>query len=328
MSKQLLDPQGRHITYLRLSLTDRCNLRCFYCLPKGAKNFTPPNHWLSFDEIERLVSAFATLGVGRIRLTGGEPLVRPDVTRLIARLTAIPDIDELSLSTNASLLAHYAQSLKEAGISRINVSLDTLKAERFTEITGGGELQPVLDGLAAAKRFGLHPIKINMVAMKGINDDEFSDMVRYCDKNNFTLRLIETMPLGSSGQKASDHYMDLSAVRQQLGDEFNMVPGVMPGGGPARYLQAVDGGLKVGFITPISQHFCETCNRVRLSVDGVLYLCLGQEHSFDFKPLLRGGASDETLQAAIIKALELKPAQHDFNQQPGKIVRFMSRLGG
>lgn len=327
MSKQLLDPQGRQITYLRLSLTDRCNLRCFYCLPKGAKNFTPPNHWLSFDEIERLVSAFAALGVGRIRLTGGEPLVRPDVTRLIARLTAIPDIDELSLSTNASLLSHYAQSLKEAGISRINVSLDTLKAERFSEITGG-ELQPVLDGLAAAKRFGLLPIKINMVAMKGINDDEFADMVRYCDKNNFTLRLIETMPMGSSGQKASDHYMDLSTVRQRLADEFNMVPGVMPGGGPARYLQAVDGGLKVGFITPMSQHFCETCNRVRLSVEGVLYLCLGQEHSVDFKPLLRGGVSDEALQAVIIKALALKPAQHDFNQQPGKIVRFMSRLGG
>ncbi|VAW86480.1 Cyclic pyranopterin phosphate synthase (MoaA) [hydrothermal vent metagenome] len=328
MSKQLLDPQGRQITYLRLSLTDRCNLRCFYCLPKGAKNFTPPNHWLSFDEIERLVSAFAALGVARIRLTGGEPLVRPDATSLIARLTAIPDIDELSLSTNASLLSHYAQSLKEAGISRINVSLDTLKTERFTEITGGGELQPVLDGLAAAKRFGLQPIKINMVAMKGINDDEFADMVRYCDKNNFTLRLIETMPMGRSGQKASDHYMDLSTVRQQLADEFNMVPGVMPGGGPARYLQAVDGGLKVGFITPMSQHFCETCNRVRLSVDGVLYLCLGQEHSFDFKPLLRSGVSDETLQAAIIKALALKPAQHDFNQQPEKIVRFMSRLGG
>ena len=327
MSKQLLDPQGRQITYLRLSLTDRCNLRCFYCLPKGAKNFTPPNHWLSFDEIERLVSAFAALGVGRIRLTGGEPLVRPDVTRLIARLTAIPDIDELSLSTNASLLSHYAQSLKEAGISRINVSLDTLKAERFSEITGG-ELQPVLDGLAAAKRFGLLPIKINMVAMKGINDDEFADMVRYCDKNNFTLRLIETMPMGSSGQKASDHYMDLSTVRQRLADEFNMVPGVMPGGGPARYLQAIDGGLKVGFITPMSQHFCETCNRVRLSVEGVLYLCLGQEHSVDFKPLLRGGVSDEALQAVIIKALALKPAQHDFNQQPGKIVRFMSRLGG
>ncbi len=328
MSKQLLDPQGRQITYLRLSLTDRCNLRCFYCLPKGAKNFTLPEHWLSFDEIERLVSAFAALGVSRVRLTGGEPLVRPDVTSLIARLTAISDIDELSLSTNASLLAHYAQPLKEAGISRINVSLDTLRAERFAEITGGGELQPVLDGLAAAKRFGLHPIKINMVAMKGINDDEFADMVRYCDKNNFTLRLIETMPLGSSGQKATDHYMDLSSVRQQLSDEFDMVPGVMPGGGPARYLQAVDGGLKVGFITPMSQHFCDTCNRVRLSVEGVLYLCLGQEHSFDFKPLLRGGVSDGVLQAAIVKALELKPVQHDFNQQPGKIMRFMSRLGG
>lgn len=328
MSKALIDPQGRHITYLRLSLTDRCNLRCFYCLPKGAKGFTTPDSWLNFDEIERVVTAFATLGVSRIRLTGGEPLVRPGATDLVTRLAAIPGVNDLSLSTNASLLAKTAQPLSEAGVSRINVSLDTLNAKRFAEITGGGELQPVLDGLEAAKQVGLNPVKINMVAMKGVNDDEFSDMVRYCRDNGFTLRLIETMPVGSTGQSATDHYMDLEQVRQQLSQEFNMVPGVMPGGGPARYMQVEGSDLKVGFITPMSQHFCETCNRVRLSAEGVLYLCLGQEHSFDFKPLLRGGASDEELQAAIIQALALKPAQHDFNEQPEKIVRFMSKLGG
>lgn len=328
MSKALIDPQGRHITYLRLSLTDRCNLRCFYCLPKGAKGFSTPREWLDFDEIERVVAAFASLGVSRIRLTGGEPLARPDITSLIARIAAIPAIDDLSLSTNATLLAHTARPLKEAGISRINVSLDTLRADRFSTITGGGELQPVLDGLAAAREAGLAPVKINMVAMRGINDDEFADMVRYCGDNNFTLRLIETMPVGSGGQMASEHYLDLNTVRRQLSDTFNMVPGAMPGGGPARYMQVVDSNLKVGFITPISQHFCETCNRVRLSAEGVLYLCLGQEHSVDLRPLLRSGASDEVLQAAIIKALALKPAQHDFNEQPEKIVRFMSKLGG
>lgn len=328
MSKALIDPQGRHITYLRLSLTDRCNLRCFYCLPKGAKGFTTPDSWLTFDEIERVVSAFASLGVSRIRLTGGEPLVRPHATQLAAQLAAIPGVDDLSLSTNASMLEKYAQPLKGAGISRINVSLDTLKADRFAEITGGGALQPVLDGLAKAKAVGLNPVKINMVAMKGINDDEFPAMVRYCRDNGFTLRLIETMPIGSTGQSATNHYMDLKQTRQQLSDEFNMVPGVMPGGGPARYMQTVDGSLKVGFITPISQHFCETCNRVRLSAEGVLYLCLGQEHSFDFKPLLRNGASDEDLQKAIIQALALKPTEHHFEDEPGKIVRFMSKLGG
>ncbi len=328
MSKALIDPQGRHITYLRLSLTDRCNLRCFYCLPKGAKGFSTPREWLNFDEIEQVVAAFASLGVSRIRLTGGEPLARPDITSLIARIAAIPAIDDLSLSTNATLLADAARPLKEAGISRINVSLDTLRADRFAKITGGGELQPVLDGLAAAREAGLAPVKINMVAMKGINDDEFADMVRYCGDNNFTLRLIETMPVGSGGQMATEHYLDLNTVRRQLSDTFNMVPGAMPGGGPARYMQVVDSQLKVGFITPISQHFCETCNRVRLSAEGVLYLCLGQEHRVDLRPLLRSGASDEALQAAIIKALALKPAQHDFNEQPEKIVRFMSKLGG
>ncbi len=333
MSKALIDPQGRHITYLRLSLTDRCNLRCFYCLPKGAKGFSTPREWLTFDEIERVVAAFASLGVSRIRLTGGEPLARPDITSLVARLAAIPAIDDLSLSTNATLLADCARPLKEAGISRINVSLDTLRPDRFTAITGGGELQTVLDGLAAARAAGLKPVKINMVAMKGINDDEFADMVRYCGDNNFTLRLIETMPVGRGGQRATEHYLDLSTVRQQLSETFNMVPvnmvpGTVPGGGPPHYMQVVDSHLKVGFITPISQHFCETCNRVRLSAEGVLYLCLGQEHSVDLRPLLRGGASDEALQAAIIKALALKPAQHDFNEQPEKIVRFMSKLGG
>ena len=328
MAKQLIDTHGRHISYLRLSLTDKCNLRCFYCLPKGAKGFTAPKEWLSFAEIERVVGAFAALGVNRIRLTGGEPLLRPGAGELISQLAAISGVDDLSLSTNASYLAEQAAGLKESGISRINVSLDSLNAERFAEITGGGELQPVLDGLAEASRVGLSPIKINMVAMKGINDDEFAEMLNYCQQHGFTLRLIETMPMGIAGQQASDHYLPLDDVRQQLQQQFDLVDSVMPGGGPARYMQSRDGDVRVGFITPMSQHFCESCNRVRLSADGVLYLCMGQEYSLELRPLLRDGCSDQELQQILIDALALKPAQHDFNQEPEKVVRFMSRLGG
>ena len=324
---QLLDPFGRSIDYVRLSVADKCNLRCFYCLPEGFKEFEEPEHWLRFDEIERVIGAFAELGVSRVRLTGGEPLVRRDLPQLAANLAALPGLDDLSLSTNATLLSKHAVALREAGISRINVSLDTLRPERFAEITGG-RLEPVLEGLMAAKAAGFSPIKLNMVVLKGINDDEFEAMVEFCLEHDFTLRFIETMPMGSTGRNAGKHYLDLAVVKQQLAERFELIPGVMPGGGPARYVQVRGTDLRIGFITPISQHFCATCNRVRLAVDGTLYLCLGQDHKYELRPLLRQGISDDGLKEAIFEALALKPERHEFNEKREQVVRFMSMTGG
>ena len=312
---------------MRLSVTDKCNLRCFYCMPKGFKDFEQPENWLTFDEIERVIKAFTELGVARVRLTGGEPLVRKNIAQLSQRLTALPGLNDLSLSTNATLLDNHADALKQAGISRINVSLDSLKAERFKKITGG-ELQPVLDGLMAAKEAGFTPIKINMVAMKGINDDEFEDMVKFCLQHDFTLRLIETMPMGATAEDATDHYLDLQTVKQQLSNSFELIPGVMPGGGPARYVQIKGTDLRIGFITPISQHFCESCNRVRLSTDGTLYLCLGQDDKIELRPLLRRGITDDELKAVLIDAIALKPEKHELKDKPEQVVRLMSMTGG
>ncbi len=323
----LIDPFGRRIEYVRLSVTDKCNLRCFYCMPKGFKDFEQAEHWLTFDEIERIIKAFTELGVARIRLTGGEPLVRKNIAQLSQRLTSLPGLDDLSLSTNATLLDTQAHALKQAGISRINVSLDSLQADRFKQITGG-ELQPVLDGLMAAKQAGFSPIKINMVAMKGINDDEFEDMVEFCLQHGFTLRFIETMPMGATSGDATDHYLDLQTVKQQLSQSFDLIPGVMPGGGPARYVQIKNTDLRIGFITPISQHFCETCNRVRISTDGTLYLCLGQDDKVELRPLLRNGISDDELKNVLIDAIGLKPEKHEFKEKPEQVVRLMSMTGG
>jgi cyclic pyranopterin phosphate synthase len=323
----LIDPFGRRIEYVRLSVTDKCNLRCFYCMPKGFRDFEQPEHWLTFDEIEQVIRAFTELGVARVRLTGGEPLVRKNIAQLAQRLTALPGLHDLSLSTNAMLLDKQAADLHHAGVARINVSLDTLNPDKFQDITGG-ELQPVLNGLIAAKQAGFAPIKINMVAMKGINDDEFEDMVRFCLQHDFTLRLIETMPMGATGDDATDHYLDLQSVKQKLAESFEFIPGVMPGGGPARYVQVKNTSLRIGFITPISQHFCESCNRVRLSVDGTLYLCLGQENKVELRPLLRAGISDTELKTVLINAIAQKPEKHEFKDKPHQVVRLMSMTGG
>jgi len=324
----LIDPFGRKIEYVRLSVTDRCNLRCFYCLPKGYNEFQEPEEWLTFDEIERVISAFARLGVERVRLTGGEPLTRHNLPELAARLSALDGLEDLSLSTNAIHLEKHAEALYKAGVRRINVSLDSLRPDRFADITGGGKLDKAIRGLMAAKAAGLKPVKINMVAMKGINDDEFEDMVNFCIEHGFTLRLIETMPVGDTGRDATEHYLDLQEVKRDLNNKFDLVPGVMPGGGPARYFQVANSDLKIGFITPMSQHFCESCNRVRLSADGTLYLCLGQEHSFSLRPHLREGVSDAELEQLIFKALALKPERHEFTEKPEQVVRFMSMTGG
>lgn len=328
MKPQLIDPFGRKIEYVRLSVTDKCDLRCFYCLPKGFKDFEEPAHWLSFDEIERVIGAFGALGVSRIRITGGEPLVRKNLPQLAARLSALPGIEDLSLSTNATQLQKQAMALRQAGVTRLNVSLDSLDKTRFQEITGGGKLEQALEGLMAAKHAGFQPIKINMVAMKGINDDEIEDMVEFCIAHDFTLRLIETMPMGSTGRAATDHYLDLQDVKKRLGEKYKLIPSVMPGGGPARYVQVAGTTLRIGFITPISQHFCETCNRVRLSVDGTLYMCLGQDHKFELRPLLRAGISDADLKQALYQAIALKPERHEFREKPAQVIRFMSMTGG
>ncbi len=328
MEPRLIDAFNRSIEYVRLSVTDRCDLRCTYCLPPGHHDFIEPEQWLTFDEIERAIRAFTELGVFRVRLTGGEPLTRHKLPELAARLSALPRLEDLSLSTNGVQLRKQAGALREAGVKRINVSLDSLQPARFAAITGGGKLNKVLDGLTAAREVGLHPVKLNMVVMNQVNDDEVEDIVRYCIEHDFTLRLIETMPMGNTGRSASDHYLDLEVVRRRLEERFDLVPAMMPGGGPARYVQVAGTKLRIGFITPISRHFCESCNRVRLSADGALYLCLGQDDKIELRPLLRGGISDEGLKDAIRAAIARKPEKHEFREQPQKIVRFMSRTGG
>jgi len=331
MSAQLIDSFGRKIEYLRLSVTDRCNFRCFYCLPKGFKNFAVPEQWLTFDEIERIVKIFGKLGVHRIRITGGEPLMRKNLPNLIAKLHALSGIDDLSLSTNASQLSVYAEILKQAGISRINVSLDSLKSERFQQITQSS-LDKVIEGLMVAKQVGLNPIKINMVIMKGINDDEVIDMVEFCLQHDFTLRMIETMPMGSMGNETHQYYVSLQIVKEKLAEHFTLIPSMMSAEGTARYVQIKDTNLRIGFITPLSQHFCETCNRVRLSTEGTLFLCLGQGDNIELRPLLRAGINDSELEQVIINAIFAKPAQHEFDkhfEKPlEKPLRFMSVTGG
>jgi cyclic pyranopterin phosphate synthase len=325
---ELIDPFGRQIEYVRLSVTDKCNLRCFYCMPKGFKSFEEPDNWLSFDEIERVIGAFGELGVHRVRLTGGEPLVRHNLAQLASRLSSLPGIDDLSLSTNATLLEKQAQELYQGGIRRINVSLDTMDEKRFTAITGGGKLEGVLKGLKKARQVGFAPIKINMVVMKDTNQDDYQRILEYCMENNFTLRFIETMPMGASGRDASDQYLSLQTVKEQLAKKYDLVSGLMTGGGPARYYRINGTGFEIGFITPISQHFCASCNRVRISVDGTLYLCLGQEDKLELRPLLRAGISDQDLKKVISEAIARKPERHEFNQKPGQIVRLMSMTGG
>ena len=323
----LTDQFGRNIEYLRLSVTDRCDLRCTYCIPKGYKDFQEPAESLTFPEIERVIRAFAELGTRRVRITGGEPLVRAELPKLITSLAQIPGIDDLSLSTNATRLTKYAVDLKQAGVSRINVSLDTLNPELFRQLTGG-KLEKVLAGLMAGKQAGFAPIKINMVVMRDCNDHEVEDMVAFCIEHDFTLRLIETMPLGNTGREATNRYIDLHEVEARLGQRYELLPAKMNGGGPARYVRIADTDLRIGFITPISQHFCETCNRVRLSSDGTLYMCLGQDNNYPLRDYLRQGCTDEQLKEHIRRAINLKPERHEFNEQPEKLIRFMSATGG
>jgi cyclic pyranopterin phosphate synthase len=328
MTEQVLEDRfGRRIDYLRVSVTDRCDLRCTYCLPAGFHGFANTADWLSFEEIDRLVGTFTRLGVSRVRLTGGEPLVRPGLPDLAARLARLPGLNDLSLSSNCTRMDVMAEALYRAGVRRLNVSLDSLRPETFRQITGG-DLSRVLRGIAAARAAGLAPIKINTVVMRGVNDDEIEPIIDYCARNGFTLRLIETMPMGDTGRAAQGNYLDLQEVRRHLAQRYDLVPDVVPGGGPARYVRLGGTDIRIGFITPLSQHFCATCNRVRLTVEGVLHLCLGQEHSVPFRPLLRGGVSDEELESRLREAINNKPERHEFVEHPSRTVRVMALTGG
>ncbi len=322
----LSDPFGRQIEYVRLSVTDRCDLRCTYCMPEDFKGFEEPAHWLTFDETERLIGAFGRLGVKRVRLTGGEPLLRRNLPELAARLSALPGIEDLSLSTNATQLARHARALKDAGVSRLNVSLDSLKPERVEQINGRDVFDRIMAGLDAAHAVGFDRIKLNMVAMAGVNDDEIDAMVEFAMRGNYVLRFIETMPMGDTGRASS--FLDLQPVKARLAEKYGLIETSFPGGGPARYLGTPDGRFNIGFITPLSQHFCGTCNRVRISVDGTLYLCLGQDDKLELGPMLRAGASDADIEHAILEAVARKPERHEFREAPKKLVRFMSMTGG
>lgn len=324
---RLIDSFQRRIDYLRVSVTDRCDLRCTYCLPKGFKGFEEPAHWLRHDEMTRLVGLFVGLGVSKVRLTGGEPLLRRGVTDLARQISALPGLRDLSVSSNGTQLARHAAGLREAGVSRLNISLDSLDADCFARITGRDCLADVLDGLRAARDAGFRPIKLNMVVQADVNLDEVQRMVAFAIEQGFVLRLIEPMPVGDTGRATQG--VDLSKLGEQLAAQHGLVPEIMgQGAGPARYWCTPDRQMSLGVITPMSQHFCEACNRVRLGVDGTLYLCLGQNDQVPLGRMMREGASDVELVAAIQAGILAKPERHEFNERPQQIVRFMSQTGG
>ncbi len=330
----MIDPFGRHISYLRVSVTDRCDFRCVYCMAEDM-TFLPKSEVLTLEELDRLCSAFVRLGVRKLRLTGGEPLVRRNILslfRALGRHLESGALDELTLTTNGSQLARYAEELKAAGVRRVNVSLDTLDAAKFTAITRWGKLDQVLDGLAAAQRAGLQ-VKINTVALRGVNDDEFDRLVEWCGEQGFDLTFIEVMPMGEIGADARlDQYLPLSLVRGALQRRWTLDETDYRTGGPARYYVVRETGGRLGMITPLTHNFCESCNRVRVTCTGTLYMCLGQEDAADLRAPLRLSASDEPLERAIHAAIARKPKGHDFvidRRHLGPSVgRHMSVTGG
>lgn len=284
----LIDKFGRTIDYLRISVTDRCNLRCSYCIPKGFNDFETPDHWLTFDELMRVVRAFVRLGTKRFRLTGGEPLVRKNLTDLVHRIKKIDEVEDLSITTNGTLLTSHAKSLFEAGLDRLNISLDSLNRKNIEDITGLDCLEQVMEGLRTAKLLGFHKIKINMVVLPDKNMAEIERMLEFCIEHGFILCLIEVMPMGKTGQNMTT--VSLQPIIQELRKHYDLRSTMkIIGNGPARYWETSTGNVCLGLITPLSQHFCATCNRVRLSVDGTLYMCLGQDNNFALRPLLKIG---------------------------------------
>jgi cyclic pyranopterin phosphate synthase len=324
--KQWRDGIGRRIDYIRVSVTDRCDMRCAYCMPEGFRDFEEPAHWLSFAELMRLLRIFSSGGLRRVRLTGGEPLLRARLAELASGIKSLRGIEDLSISTNGSQLSKRANALKAAGVDRLNISLDTLDRSRFEQLTKRDALPDVLQGLEHARSLRFKAIKINMVWLPDSSEDDLDRMIAYCRERGFVLRLIETMPLGVSARNSG--YASLQAIIANVKRHYSLLDGVVPGGGPARYLSSADGQFSIGFITPLSQHFCDSCNRVRLTVDGSLHLCLGQEDRLDLRSMLRGGADDPDIIAAIQAALNHKPSRHHFNESPLKLVRPMSKTGG
>ena len=329
----MIDPFGRAIHYLRVSVTDRCDLRCVYCMSEDM-TFLPKAELLSLEELDRLCSAFVDQGVRKLRITGGEPLVRRDVLGLftsLGRHLKTGALEELTLTTNGTQLGKYAEGLRAAGVRRINVSLDSLDPARFKAITRWGNHAQVMDGIRAAKAAGLK-IKINTVAMRGVNEDEFESLVAWCGSEGFDLVFIETMPMGDIDGDRTAQYLPLSMVRAALERRWTLNPIADTTGGPARYTRCAETGGRVGFITPMTHNFCESCNRVRLTCTGTLFMCLGQDDAADLRTPLRASEGDELLRAAIREAIARKPKGHDFiidrrHNRPA-VNRHMSVTGG
>ncbi|HFC53707.1 MAG TPA: GTP 3',8-cyclase MoaA [Gammaproteobacteria bacterium] len=333
MRESLIDPFGRRIDYLRVSVTDRCNYRCFYCIPPGGVEAAARSEFLSYEELSRLIGLFAGLGVSKVRFTGGEPLIRRDMVELVRQVAGLPGVRDLSLSTNAHLLERFAGDLYRAGIQRVNISLDTLDHATFARITGGGDLEQVLRGIDAALQAGMQPVKLNMVIMKGLNEHEIERMLDFALGRGADLRFIETMPVGRAGRQGSAaHYYPadkvLERIRDHCGKDLVPVKGSR-GAGPASYYQIGGGPVRIGVISAISRHFCKGCNRVRLTARGDLVLCLGQEDTVPLGHGLRDGWNDEELVQKIREAIARKPERHQFGEG-GDQVRFrdMSTIGG
>lgn len=328
----MIDPYGRMVEYLRVSVTDRCDFRCVYCMAEDM-TFLPKQELLTLEELERLCTVFVEKGVRKLRLTGGEPLVRRGIMELIRNLGKMLNgggLDELTLTTNGSQLAKYSTELVDAGVKRINVSLDTLDEAKFAEITRWGRLPQVMKGLEAAKAAGLQ-IKINAVALKEVNEHEIEGMMQWAHGEGFDFTLIETMPLGEIDEDRTDQYLPLSTVRERLEEKYSLVDIPYKTGGPARYVTVKETDGRVGFITPMTHNFCESCNRVRLTCTGTLYMCLGQDDAADLRAPLRGSNGNELVSQAIDEAIGRKPKGHDFiigrNSAPS-VSRHMSTTGG
>jgi GTP 3',8-cyclase len=332
-SAPLIDPFGRHVSYLRVSVTDRCDFRCTYCMAENM-TFLPKQDLLTLEELDRMCSAFIDFGVKKLRLTGGEPLVRKGIMTLVESLSRhlrSGALEELTLTTNGSQLAKYADELVHHGVKRINVSVDTLDADKFRRITRWGELDKVLAGIKAAQKAGLH-VKINAVALKDENANELPDMIRWAHGEGMDLTIIETMPMGDIDGDRTDQYLPLSVLRAQLMEQFTFEDIPYKTGGPARYVSVKETGGRIGFITPLTHNFCESCNRVRLTCTGTLYMCLGQNDAADLRAPLRASEGDEQLRQAILEAITRKPKGHDFiidrtHNRPA-VPRHMSVTGG
>jgi cyclic pyranopterin phosphate synthase len=330
----MIDPFGRRVSYLRVSVTDRCDLRCVYCMAEDM-TFLPKAEVLTLEELDRLCGAFIGLGVDKIRLTGGEPLVRKNVISLFRNLGArlgTGGLSELTVTTNGTQLVKMAGDLYAAGVRRLNVSLDTLDPATFAAVTRWGKIEPTLDGIFAAKAAGL-AVKINAVALKDVNEHAFDQMVAWCGEHGFDLCLIETMPMGDIGGDRTDQYLPLSTVRQRLARNWTLEPTDYATGGPARYDLVRETGRRIGFITPLTHNFCESCNRVRLTCTGTLYMCLGQDDAADLRRPLRDPTLDDAgLRAAILEAIARKPKGHDFvidrARRAPAVARHMSVTGG